>query len=124
MTAPWDELEKLAKAAKECWNDGAWVQAGSLSDVRHLDEEDREFIAAANPAAILSLIAAARSTGDNLPCGDRVSVPREPTEAMHYDGDRALVNAMHHGGSITETTLKIWEAMLSAAPTSETGEGT
>ena len=51
------ELEKLARAARDCWNDDQWVHSGSLDDVRHLDQEDCDFIAAANPATILALIA-------------------------------------------------------------------
>ena len=50
---------------------------------------------------------------------DTVRVPREPTEAMRYAGDRAVANATHKGGSITDTVLKVWETMLAASPQRE-----
>ena len=56
----WADLERLAKAAAEINAAGWWVSEGTLEGVSILDRQDREFIAAANPAAILELIAAAR----------------------------------------------------------------
>jgi hypothetical protein len=56
----WTPLERLAKAAAEINATGWWVSEGTLEDVSILDRQDREFIAAANPAAVLELIAAAR----------------------------------------------------------------
>ena len=50
-------------------------------------------------------------------------VPVEPNHQMHYDGDRALANAVRNGGSIFDTTKAIWSAMLAAAPASPLPEG-
>jgi hypothetical protein len=56
----WAELERLAKAAAAINAAGWWVSEGTLEDVSILGRQDREFIAAANYAAVLELIAAAR----------------------------------------------------------------
>lgn len=51
---------------------------------------------------------------------DTVRVPREPTEAMRYAGDRAVANAMHKGGSIADLAKLDGETMdLAASPQGE-----
>lgn len=53
---------------------------------------------------------------EHTPSPESVVVPVEPTEAMHYAGDRILANAVTKGGSIYDTTKAMWSALLAAAP--------
>jgi hypothetical protein len=77
----WADLERLAKAAVQVVgqpDEDDWFMPQHFAN---LEPEDAAFIAAANPAAVLELITAARRTP--APEGEAWrTVPVEPTEAM------------------------------------------
>lgn len=61
-----DELARLAKAAFDNNSLGWWISAGTLEDVQILDNVDRDFIAAANPATFLELLDTNRRMRETL----------------------------------------------------------
>lgn len=137
-----DELEKLAKAATP----GPWFNRGEISseivdsdrkpiadaccsktgpDGDLQDEANGLFIAAANPTAILSLIADLRRAAEAYAAleaastdGEFVRVPREPTEAM-IEAAISPKSPMSEWLSDfrRQEYARLYRTMLAAAPT-------
>jgi hypothetical protein len=122
MTDAWEELERLAKAATHSeWvhGEGATInipQAGTLfvSFRGNGTVADAAFIAAANPATVLSLIAAARAN----PPVDEVAHP--PALGEWRDaliGLQIEARPLHkHYANICEITDDGADAILAALP--------
>jgi hypothetical protein len=110
----WADLERLAKAAVQVVgqpDEDDWFMPQHFAN---LEPEDAAFIAAANPAAVLELITAARRTP--APEGEAWrTVPVEPTEAMI-----AAANALWgEGTGVNYVQLEpedFYVAMLAASP--------
>jgi hypothetical protein len=110
----WADLERLAKAAVQVVgqpDEDDWFMPQHFAN---LEPEDAAFIAAANPAAVLELITAARRTP--APEGEAWrTVPSEPTEAM-IEAAHALWG---EGTGVNYVQLEpedFYAAMLAASP--------
>lgn len=119
----WADLERLAT---KCTEGDPWYSADDLRGRQTFGQflsQDRAFIAAANPATVLELTAAARAATAgcepkaNAPeperSPDMVLVPREPTDAILRAWD-----AYRHNAS----GVVAWRAMIATARAKEAGE--
>lgn len=100
------ELARLAEAAKNEWPEGKWFRDYELEygERGQVDKVDAAFIAAANPAAVLALLAENAALRERNECLERVSseqsvrVMRQATRAT--EAERKLAEAREWIGKL------------------------